>query len=93
MPLLLLLYATIVILQGWWPWHIFLRALIAARPRRPVRGKRQEADVSTTPARMLKFRRWPSPATRALQQETAKGGVGSPFSFRHHIGFVSGFIM
>jgi hypothetical protein len=32
MRLLLLAYATIVILLGWWPWHILLLALIAARP-------------------------------------------------------------
>ena len=35
MRLLLLAYATIVILLGWWPWHILLLALIAARNPRP----------------------------------------------------------
>jgi hypothetical protein len=32
MRLVLLTYATIVILLGWWPWNILLLALIAAPP-------------------------------------------------------------
>jgi hypothetical protein len=43
MRLLLLAYATIVILLGWWPWHILLLALIAARNPRPSKTVKRAA--------------------------------------------------
>jgi hypothetical protein len=43
MCLLLLIYATIVILLGWWPWHILLLALIAARNPRPSKTVKRAA--------------------------------------------------
>ena len=50
---LLITYAVVVILLTTYPWSILLLALIAARRGEQVREESQEADIGTTPARML----------------------------------------
>ena len=78
MRLLLLAYATIVILLGWWPWHILLLALIAARNPRPSKTVKRTARAPWPPKQIT------TPSVRSATDlkfdvgRVAVQGAGSP---------------
>jgi hypothetical protein len=75
---LLLAYATIVILLGWWPWHILLLALIAARNPRPSKIVKRAARAPWPPKQIT------TPSVRSATDlkfdvgRVAVQGAGSP---------------